>query len=113
MDLRRSKPGPRAVAIFVGVALAPYIGFAFRVVPGLEFLGGFLGPLAVSVVIGVVVSLAMIRRQIGYRPIDTWFVFVPYAGWYFLGKFIWRGVHASAGDRYWTPSAAADPLIAR
>ena len=92
----------RAVALIVMVVLAPWAAAVlFRYVPGLWFLGAFVSHLLVSVIVSVGAAFVMVRRGIGYQRVDAWLVLVPYVGLYFLGKFVWRGVHARAGERYW------------
>jgi hypothetical protein len=47
----------------------------------------------------VFVSLALIARVVGYRVRDGLLAFVPFYGYYFPFKMLWRW--AALPDRYW------------
>lgn len=102
MSTKESSDGPRYfVAVLLLVAIVQYsLWFGAK-----AFVDGDTRKFVMQMVLvsawGMIVALISISRGIGYRPHDALLVTIPWVGIYFGFKFLWRGVHAWRGHRYW------------
>jgi hypothetical protein len=86
--------------------LLKYLGVSLAINLGSGLVGAMVSAATASEGIGLLAQLALlifisaqIASRVGYRSRDAFLIFLPYPGWVWTVKWVWRLV--SLPDRYW------------